>query len=41
MDVLKKLNEKQKGVNHRKAILYQFDAEKYRVLPEQTAFFTI
>ena len=41
MNVLKKLNEKQNDVKHRKAILYQFDAEKYRVLPEQTAFFTI
>ncbi len=41
MDVLKKLNEKQDGVNHRKAILYQFDAEKYRTSSEQTAFFTL
>ena len=41
MEVLKKLNEKQRKVNHRKAILYQFDAEKYKNLPEQTAFFTM
>lgn len=41
MDVLRKLNEKQNGVKHRQAVLYQFDAEKYKKLPDQAAFFTI
>ena len=41
MDVLKKLNEKQNGVKHRQAVLYQFDAEKYQKHPEQAALFSI
>ena len=41
MDVLRKLNEKQNGVKHRQAVLYQFDVGKYKELPDQAAFFTI
>ena len=41
MDVLRKLNEKQHGVKHRQATLYQFDSEKYRMLTDQGTYFSI
>ncbi len=41
MDVLRRLNEKQNGVKHRQATLYQFDPKKYRVLSSQGVYFTI
>lgn len=41
MDVLQKLNEKQNGVRHRQATLYQFDPKKYQLLSSQETYFTI
>lgn len=41
MDVLRKLDEKQNGVKHRQATLYQFDPKKYKVLASQGTYFTI
>lgn len=41
MDVLRKLDEKQNGVKHRQATLYQFDPKKYQMLSSQEAYFTI
>ncbi len=41
MSILNSLNEYQKGVSHRPAMLYSFDPEKYRVATEQGVIFEI